>query len=101
MTNEALVDKLRKMRTAGKRTGSDVDVMTRLFGVIFCEEIRTSSATIVDEYKKRKERDGNFNSTKDLEEIWPGSPNATVIQDGLKLAQFVDPHYAVVRKWKG
>ena len=32
---------------------------------------------------------------------WPGSPAETVIQDGRKLADFVDPHYAVVRKWRG
>ena len=84
MTVTALAEKLLEMRTAGDP--GNVDVMTRLFGVIFCEEIGNRSGQIVDEY---------------LRQNWPGSPAVTVIQDARKLAQFVDPHYDVVRKWRG
>ena len=84
MTVTALAEKLREMRNAGDP--GNVDVMTRLFGVIFCEEIGNRSGQIVEEY---------------LRQNWPGSPAVTVIQDARKLAQFVDPHYDVVRKWRG
>ena len=69
---------------------------TRLFGVIFCGEIGRRGPKIVQEYKQRKSQRVLFDG-KD----WPGSPHEAVIADGRKLAQFVDPHYTVVRKWRG
>ena len=84
MTIAALAEKLREMRTDA--VPGNVDVMTRLFGVIFCDEIGNRSGQIVEEYRRQN---------------WPGSPAETVIQDARKLAQFVDPHYNVVRKWRG
>lgn len=92
MTTEALAKKLRDMRAD---ENLDVDVATRLFGVIFCEEIGGRSQEIAREYKRRKEGAGLFHN-----EDWPGSPHGAVIADGRKLAQFVDPHYTIVRKWR-
>ena len=100
MNVEDLADKLGQMRSAGKKTSGDVDVMTRLFGVIFRKEIGNSSEAIVEEYKKRQGQHTTLFGSEEVAETWPGSPNATVIQDGRKLAQFVDPHYVVVQKWK-
>lgn len=93
MNVEQLADKLRQMRAAG--AAGNTDVMTRLFGVIFCEEIAetgNNASAIVAAYRRRQSVEGP--------EKWPGSPTDTVIQDGRKLAQFVDPHDHVVRKWK-
>ena len=101
MNVEDLADKLRQMRTAGKKTSGDVDAMTRLFGVVFCEEIGNNGPAIVAEYRKKQQTHETIFGSAEADETWPGSPNSTVIQDGRKLAQFVDPHYAVVQKWKG
>ena len=87
MTVKTLAEKLREMRTA-----DDMDAMTRLFGVIFCEEIGTRSGDVATEYMNRK---------ASAPDDWPGSVDAAPIRDGRKLAKFVEPHYADVRKWRG
>ncbi len=92
MNVEQLADKLRQMRTAGA-AGRNKDVMTRLFGVIFCKEIKEiGNNAIVKEYERRKSAEGP--------EKWPGILNAAPIQDGRKLAEYVDPRDAVIREWK-
>ena len=96
MTVAELAEKLRQMRIAAGKEGRNIDVMTRLFGVIFCDEIGSRSKQIVKKYREMKELEGVSHS-----DDWPGSPADTVIQDARKLAQFVDPHYDVVRKWRG
>ena len=48
MTVEVLAEKLREMRLAAGKGKRDVDVMTRLFGVIFCDEIGRRSKQIVE-----------------------------------------------------
>ena len=91
MTTEALAKKLPDMRAD---ENLDVDVATRLFGVI-CEEIGGRSQEIAREYRHRREGAGLFHN-----EDWPGSPHGAVIANGRKLARFVDPHYTVVQRWR-
>ena len=91
MNVEQLADKLRQMRTAGA-ADRDMDVMTHLFGVIFCKEIKEiGNNAIVEEYNRKSEEDP---------EKWPGKLDATPIQDGRKLAEYVDPRDDVIREWK-
>ena len=52
MTTEALAKKLRDMRAD---ENLDVDVATRLFGVIFCEEIGSRS----QEFRRREYKRGS------------------------------------------
>ena len=99
MNVEQLADKLRQMRTAGAAR-RDMDVMTRLFGVIFCKEIKEiGNNAIVEEYNRRKEEYNRRKSAEDPEK-WPGKLNSTPIQDARKLAEYVDPRDDEIRKWK-
>ena len=93
MTVEELAEKLREMRVEGPR-----DMMTRLFGVIFREDIGNRSKEIVDHYLRPNDAE-----VRDRGQgvHWPGKPNTSVINDGMNLAAFVDPRPAVVRQWRG
>ena len=86
MTEKELVEKLREMREDGGRK----DVMTRLFGLLFDHEIgkigKSGPKKIADEYNRM----GHV-----------GKVNDAIIKDGRNLAEFVDPHYNVIRRWRG
>ena len=70
--------------------------MTRLFGVIFADQIDDPQA-VVDAYIRQKtdaERAGDAES-------WPGQPNALELRAGTTLAPFVNPHHHLIRKYRG
>ena len=79
MTKQHLIDKLREMRrTAPQR---ELTAMTELFGILFDQEIR----------------DCGPNGA----EIGRGADIGNVeINDGRKLAAYVDPKPEVLRRWK-
>ena len=97
MTVTELAKKLRAMRSYGAKTGRNTDVMTRLFGVIFAEEIErledSGRNAVADEYQKLKRSAADPGA-------WPGSTNSAVIGDGIKLSAYVDPHDDMVRQWR-
>ncbi len=85
MDQSDLVQKLHAMRSAaGKR---EVDVMTRLFGVIFDRDITacgTNPNQIVNEYLR----------------VYDHKVGSPVIGDGRKLSQFVTVNPDVLRRWR-
>ena len=89
MTIEELAHKLRDMRRAAR--DGDGTATVHLFGIIFGDEIGYRSNQIAKEYLRQKEENP---------QEWPGKPSGGTIQDGKKLAEFVEPHYRLVREWR-
>ena len=86
MNQSDLVEKLHVMRQAAARR--ELDVMTRLFGVIFDREIAacgTNANRIMAEYLR----------------VYGCKIGSPVINDGRKLSQFVTVKLDVLRKWRG
>ena len=87
MTRDELVEKLHTMREHGEQMGRQRDTMTMLFGLIFHEEIGTDGAIIAGAY------DSKYGDAKKR-------VNPTIIQNGRKLAPFVEPRVSLVLKWR-
>ena len=82
MTENDLAEKLREMREEGGP--GNLDVMTRLFGVIFAREIgEVGVKNIAAAYNDKG---------------YAGRVNEAVVQDGRKLAQFVMPR--AEQRWR-
>ena len=79
MTKQQLIEKLREMRTTAPR--GELVAMTELFGILFAQEIR----------------DCGSNGAEIGRAVDIGNVD---INDGRKLAAYVDPKPEVRRRWK-
>ena len=88
---DKLADALRRMRWDGR--DGRLTAMTRLFGVIFADQIQKPQS-IVDAYKANAKATGGGGD-------WPGQPNEQEIRVGMTLAPYVSPAHHLVRKYRG
>ena len=79
MTKQQLIEKLREMRTSAPH--GELTAMTELFGILFDREIRDCESNGAEIGRGVDTRNEDIN-------------------DGRKLAAYVDPKPEVVRRWK-